>query len=1145
MSYWIGLLKALVLSIIFVEGQLIVDIIYSPYTEQGFASSLKVMLEKSFQNEFEFNLVYLVDFWDIDLAINSPDIVFDLTFSASLLESIKKLAEVQHFIIGSIAKPAVLYSNWEFFMHNSWENQIKTLYSIISYLNWQTFIVISDETYSENNEFYDYFFDKDYRWFYFSNTNDERSADLFTGRAIQPIGVKNIVILNKGESTKLLLKSLEKLDLFGFGTGVIVGSEGSWGLYGNGVVSYTESGLETADSNISYESLAIINFLKLVLSFSQTSDNSDLLDFLMKNTIDRHPISKFSLLNIQNNLKVISGSIANNTLYIMSPLKYPGNSLAIPNSPTTPINIWYDNSSWSLSALDTLTIGEFYALDYYKTLHSLDGFKITTTPCNCGMIIYDQASGFSCFAKLVTIPAVGFLTSFAPWTSILYIYALRSLKCSIPNVSPYATSSLTQNKATFPEFMTVIKDERFNSQVILDLAVIFGWKNVIVLYDDNNKNTYLYFIALAEKLNIKIANRPELQKIDNNYTRDKYPVWKDWFAEIISLKLRLFVIFLSPPYALYIFESFYDAGLRQGDIIFLSNNRIAYGLSLETDNEQRRKLLELSYGGIAIAQTEWIGEYGETVKNGFVKKYGNQTDFGCWAFDAAMLLLNGIEFTIKQGENVKNYEVLNNNLRKQKFIGCSGTVSIESGGNQRSFPTLGIYSLRWDERIQSIYEELVGQYDINSAQLITLYKSILWYDNTTVIPTDTIVYENGCPFPKSKIINSNSGAKILYGISAAVVIFTIITAFAVWKKFWKNITIKQLSIAAHIHFEDYILMGIIAADFFQFISQGPDISDLYMWLSKACSYSLIHFDSSVTGDIYWIYLYSAMIIACFWIFSAFILIFKLKICDSWMLRYARKISLLLLPIIGNLLFVPMISVLLSIFQCDKGIGSSITDSFIKNDCTTYCWTQKYSIWGALSIIFLATYIPLTIYFREYYENVNDHINIKTNPLLIIEKSIFQVIIVSMSKTIKIYSESLHGLCCIMLILILIVISLKQNSYNYSRMNLWLIISYLAILWNFILSSLYWLTKFDSLLLWRMMQYSLWLILLIAGIIIQCKWLPSLLITDKGADITIFFKFLMGSQVSAADINKIRKEVARNNFSNSQTPNSSSRLNIQF
>ncbi|CAG9309870.1 unnamed protein product [Blepharisma stoltei] len=1101
------------------------------------------MLEKNFQDEFQFNMVSLVDFWDIGLAINNPDIVFDLTFSASLRESIKKLAEIQHFIIGSIAKPTFLYSNWEFFMHNSWENQIKILHSIISYLNWQTFIVISDETYSKSDEFYDYFFDKDYHWFYFSNSNDEKSADLFIGRAIQPMGVKNIVILNKGESTKLFLKSLEKLDLLSFSTGVIVGSEGSWGLYGNGVVSYTESGLETADSNISYESLAIINFLKLVLSFSQTSENSDLLEFLMKNTIDRHPIPKFSLLNIQNNLKVISGNIANDTLYIVNPLKYPGNSLAIPNSPTTSINIWYDNSSWSLSAPDTLTIGKFYALDYYKTLHSLDGFEITTTPCNCGMILNDQASGFSCFAKLVTIPAVGFLSSFAPWTNILYIYALRSLNCSIPNVSPYATSSLTQNKTAFPEFMTVIRDERFNSQVILDLAVIFGWKKFIVLYDDNNKNTYLYFIALAEKFNIKIANRPELQKIDNDYTRDKYPIWKDWFAEIISLKVRLFVIFLTPPYSLYIAESFYDAGLRQGDTIFLSSNKLAYGLSLETDIEQRRKLLELSYGGIVVAQTEWIGEYGETVKNGFVKKYGNHRDFGCWAFDAAMLLLNGIEFTIKQGENVKNYKVLNSNLRKQKFLGCSGIVSIESGGNQRSFPTLGIYSLRWDERIQSLYEELVGQYDINSAQLITLYKSILWYDNTTVIPTDTIVYENDCPFPKSKIFNSNSGAKILYGISAAVVAFTIITAFAIWKKFWKNIKIKQLTTAAHIHFEDYILMGIMAADFFQFISQGPDISDLYMWLSKACGYSLIHFDSSVSGDNYWIYLYSAMIIACFWIFSAFILIFKLKICDNWMLRHARKISLLLLPIIGDLLFVPMISVLLSIFQCDKGIGSSITDSFIKNDCTTYCWTQKYSIWGALSIIFLATYIPLTIYFREYYENVNDHINIKTNPLFIVEKSIFQVIIVSINKTIKIYNESLHGLCCIILLLILIVISLKQNSYNYSRMNLWQIMSYLAISWNFILSSLYWLIKFDSLLLWRMMQYSLWLILIIAGIIVQCKWLPSLLITDKGADITIFFKFLMGSHVSAADINKIRKEVARNNAFNSYAPNSSSRLNL--
>ncbi|CAG9309795.1 unnamed protein product [Blepharisma stoltei] len=1108
---------------------IILYIIWNSFTNLSLISDIKALIDQNFQDQADFSLVFSQNLSGSHLTAGSQNIILDLGFDWSLSKSIKEFAEENQAIIINIHRSIGSFSEWEFFTHCSWKDQSEALFIVTTYLNWQKFIVISDEIYNQDDEFFNLFYDKDYQWYFFSNCNDENSADLFIGKIIQSIGIRNIVILNKGESARLLLKSLEQHNFLINGTGIIVGSEGSWGLYGNGAISYAESGLESANSYNSYESLSIIKFLKLVFNFPPASSSLELLEFLNKNTINHHPISNFTLLNMENNKTIGKGSIFDRNLTISNPLNFPGNSSIIPNSPTTDVNIWIGdgtknpNSPSDPSSTRSM-LGEYLALSYWKSLHALDGFNITVTHTDCGALAYNATLGLSCFSNLLATPGVGYLTSLYPFIAIGYIYTLRSLNCSIPNISPYAPSNLLQNQTLFPEFMTVTKDDRFNIQVILDLAVVFGWKRFIVAYDKENIESYKYFLAKIEQFNMEIVNNPDQRMIESYYTVDKYSEWENWFKSIISLKARLFIIFFAPPYWFNVVESFYDAGLRIGDSIFLFNAKVVYSMIWEKNPKQLNKLIEILYGTVIINQAEWIGDFGKTMKRDYIITYGKSTDFRCLAFDAAMLLLNGIEFTIKQGKNVMNYEIMNSSLRKQKFLGCSGTVSIEQGSNQRSLPTIGIYNIKWNNSAQSLYEDFVGKYDASSVQLITLYSSIIWYDNTTIIPTDLIIYENGCPFPEKLIFRSEKGAGILYLISGSLIIITAIEALFIWKMFWKNIKIEKLKNAVQAHIEDYFLMGILAVDSLQFISQGPDIPESFLWLSKACSYSLVNFDSSVNGNLYWGYLYIAQIISCYWVITAFILICKLFNINSAILQYARSLALLLLPIIGHFLFVPIISVLLSIFQCDQGVDSNITDSFIRQDCNTYCWDNKYFIWGSFSIASLVTYIPLSINFRYFHQNINDYINIKMKPIFILEKAIFQVIIVSMNKTLKIYDESLHGLCCIILISIMILLSFKQRPYNYIRMNIWLIISYFGILWSFILSSLYWYTKFEALMMWTLLQYSVWFWLIIIGVLIQFKFFPSLLLTEKAADISIFFRFSIGSKISAIEINKMLKEI---------------------
>ncbi|CAG9310184.1 unnamed protein product [Blepharisma stoltei] len=375
---------------IFVKSQLTANILYSSFTNLELALKISSLLLQNFQGQLDLNVTYIETSEDLKLATDVSNIVFDLTYSASLSELIKELAEEKHFIIASIIETSSTYSEWEFFIHNSLKDQIGALISIVSYLNWETFIVVSDQTYSEDDGFLNYFSNKNYQWFYFSNSNDQSLADLFIGKIVQASGIRNIVILNRGESTKLLLKSLEKSNLLYIGTGAIIGNKGFWGLYGNGVVSYCESGLELADSYYNYEGLAFVKFLKQILSFISIYDSLALREFLSKNTEDHHPLSNFTLINTKNSENLLVGNIFNGILTLVKPLVYPGNSSKIPNSPTTDIAIWIaDGTSnpGSLSENSTLKFvyGELYALELWENKHSLDNFKIKVVDTDCGV----------------------------------------------------------------------------------------------------------------------------------------------------------------------------------------------------------------------------------------------------------------------------------------------------------------------------------------------------------------------------------------------------------------------------------------------------------------------------------------------------------------------------------------------------------------------------------------------------------------------------------------------------------------------------------------------------------------------------------------------------------------------------------------
>ncbi|CAG9309810.1 unnamed protein product [Blepharisma stoltei] len=1125
-------INLLILSFIqLIHCQLLVDIFYSVSTDLEYKNSITYSLLENFSDQFDIKEILVTPAWGILNSGQNPNIIIDITSSASLSELLKEYASNNQIILVSPELPNS-FNYWQFFTHSSLNSHIKAISSLISFLNWENFIIISNKEYQILDDYFlTEFSIKKVSTFYFPNIENQDLADLFIGKEIKPTGNRNIIILNQGKVAENLLKSLKQKNILTSGCGIILSSQGIWNLNENGILSYIESGIENATNKFNYEALAIVKFLNLVLKFPGNYDPFALREFLEINTADHYAVANFTVINIQNEQKVKVGEITEGILNFSSNLTFPGNSLTIPNSPYTNVSIWMGDGltnplGYPDSPYQAVKNGAKFGLIYAERTHLLDGFEILVIHTNCGAEIYDPTYSLNCFAKLKSTPGVGFLTSTYPLIIIGNLMTLKYLNISLPLISEYSPLGILGEKEMFPDFLRMAGNDYYHCNVLVDLILIFGWKNVLVFSENSTSSllTHQYVVNKLEAANINIVNSPEDRLVMENYNHTHFNTYKNWMIRMKDLKVRPCIINFAPPSEFYIMEDLYEAGFRRGDIVILVPNRVAFAFITEPDPVQLAKMSEVLYGGIIISEAEWLGDYGKTILSEMKKVYPTKnSDFRCFSFDGATLLLYGIKFTIDRGGNVENSTLINSNLRQQKFLGCSGTISIDPDSNDRSSATIGIYNMRYDSEDGLLYEYIVGRYDPGSQQLFAFYEDMNWYDNTTNTPTDKIINENGCPFEDSEVEYSANGAGILYGISFSIFVTTMIVTFYIWRKWW-IVDIKEMTEKKLIQFEDYIAMLMIFIDFLQLLSVGPDIKKYDSFSDIFSHYASINLGWLTKGKNLWVFAYVSMGTVIIWIFFCAKHIFKFgEKSNNVIWEYSRILSKMSLPIIGNMLFLPIVSIFLNVIQCDQQIGPEISQTFVRNDCSTFCWHDSHIIWATLSMICLIFYLPLAIYFRPFWDISHEYINIKTRPLFLMLKSVFQVSVIVLNKTVKTFSQSLHGLLYNILLSVFLYICYKKKPYNDSRMNLWQIISYFAILWSVTLSSLYWLLPEKSAKIWLLSQFIGWIFLIAIGLYLQKKYCPTMLFNETGVQIGKFFKFSLGSSIPAAEINKDIKE----------------------
>lgn len=383
---------------------------------------------------------------------------------------------------------------------------------------------------------------------------------------------------------------------------------------------YVETELEGAESYAHYEALGCLKLLKIIDNLDFDSYSIDLRDRLIALMPLHHPSPSYSVINIQNSQRKVVGTIVNSFLNLTDEIIYPGGTSEIPNAYKTYINFSMAMGRTNPGYFDSfyypfLKEGANASMFLVNNEHRLGNFELQYAETNCGAEVYYKPWSQPCLEAAKPILGVAHLTSAFPSVCAGTIESFRELNITIPIISEFCAETIFTNKTVFPEFMRVMKNYGFNIRILLNLASIFGWENIIVIYQNTTTGVdlYNYFLEAAADFRMTILNKPEHRVVKFGYYKTDFEEYKEMFEAIRDTKGRIVMLLVDPPSVFFLIEALYDVGLRRGDVVLMCYLRILFAIGTETDPVARLKLEALLYGSLSVFQAEWVGDYGQGI----------------------------------------------------------------------------------------------------------------------------------------------------------------------------------------------------------------------------------------------------------------------------------------------------------------------------------------------------------------------------------------------------------------------------------------------------------------------------------------------------------------------------------------------------
>lgn len=169
---------------------------------------------------------------------------------------------------------------------------------------------------------------------------------------------------------------------------------------------------------------------------------------------------------------------------------------------------------------------------------------------------------------------------------------------------------------------------------------------------------------------------------------------------------------------------------------------------------------------------------------------------------------------------------------------------------------------------------------------------------------------------------------------------------------------------------DLLLTVTLVIEFCQYITTGPDFSQF--------AYALYVIGNTLSADLEEIVilkdgLFNMVVDVCMGLTALLVILYIFKVSgikkrypNNYYVQGFQKISDFLLPILDDILFLPIMQIFLEVFVCIETSGDDRYDMFLFQDCYLNCWTGTHLYYVIASGICVACYVPIAIYLRPIW-----------------------------------------------------------------------------------------------------------------------------------------------------------------------------------
>ena len=215
-----------------------------------------------------------------------------------------------------------------------------------------------------------------------------------------------------------------------------------------------------------------------------------------------------------------------------------------------------------------------------------------------------------------------------------------------------------------------------------------------------------------------------------------------------------------------------------------------------------------------------------------------------------------------------------------------------------------------------------------------------------------------------------------------------------------NSEFKCLNEQVHSSLSDYLFLFFYICEIFQIISLLPKESLIHK-ITNGLLFNLglnIISALNLTFQDYWFYyrlVCGVSILSS--LLSLAVVIFKKKLFKgSSYFKYLEFISEFILPTLGHIGFMPILSSLLTIFSCEEGSSDHTLDSFLTQDCSQYCYSGSHIYYSIVSTLAILFHLLFFIYLRPFWESAQPSLHIHSSAKYLSALSLFQVVLALLS-----------------------------------------------------------------------------------------------------------------------------------------------------